>query len=204
MPLPDQPPQQPIVNFAGERVALGPLRRDLLPLYVRWLNDFEVLRTLAATLSPMTLEAEEAWYERTSKSETDVTFTLYERATLRPIGTAGLMSIDRNNRTAVYGILIGEKDCWGQGYGTEATRLVLDYAFTGLGLHSVWLWAHASNERGLRAYRRAGFREIGRRREAHRRGDTFEDLVLMDCLTTEFHSPVLGHLLGALEAQPGR
>jgi RimJ/RimL family protein N-acetyltransferase len=191
----EEPVGQPIVSFAGERVALGPLRRDLVPLYLRWVNDLEVLQTLTALAWPITLEAEEAWYERMSTSETSATFTLYERDGLRPIGTTGLANIDRNNRTAVFGILIGEKDCWGRGYGTEATRLVLDYAFTGMGLHSVWLWAQASNERGLRAYRRAGFREIGRRRQAHRRGSEFEDLVLMDCLASEFESPVLRQFL---------
>jgi RimJ/RimL family protein N-acetyltransferase len=93
--------------------------------------------------------------------------------------------VDHYNRTATFGILIGEKDCWGKGYGTEATRLVLDYAFTGLGLHNVMLNVFANNERAIRAYRRAGFREIGRRRQAHRTGGDLEDVVFMDCLATD-------------------
>lgn len=193
--MPQQPPEQPIINFMGEKVALGPHRRDLVPIYQKWINDFEVTRTLAIGLVSMTLEAEEEWYERVSKDEHAVNFTIYERSTLRPIGATGLGNIDHKHRTAGYGIVIGEKECWGKGYGTEVTALMLDYGFTGLGLHNIMLTVYSFNERGLRAYRRAGFREIGRRREARRFGGRAYDEVLMDCLATEFQSPVLHRLL---------
>ena len=66
---------------------------------------------------------------------------------------------------------------------------MLEYAFTGLGLHNVMLTAFAYNERGIRAYTRAGFREIGRRRQAHRFAGVAEDIVMMECLATEFERP---------------
>jgi RimJ/RimL family protein N-acetyltransferase len=183
--------EQPILNMTGEKVALGPLRRDLLPLYQRWINDFEVTRTLGARLRPMAWEAEEGWYEQASKGD-DAHFTIYERATMRPIGNTSLHDLDHFHRTAEFGILIGEKECWGKGYGTEVTRLMLDYGFNGLGLHNIMLTAFSFNERGLRAYTRAGFREIGRRREAFRLGGQAYDVVYMDCVAAEFESPVLG------------
>jgi diamine N-acetyltransferase len=189
-------PDGPIVNIMGEKVALGPHRRDLLPLYQRWVNDFEVTRTLAVGWRPITSESEETWYARVSQSDREIGFTIYERASLRPIGNTGLHDVDHLHRTATFGILIGEKDCWGKGYGTEATVLTLDYAFTGLGLHNVMLTVYADNERGLRAYTRAGFRVIGRRREALRRGGQACDVVYMDCLATEFEGSVLRRLLG--------
>lgn len=189
-----QPPT-PMINVMGERVALGPHRRDLLPRYQAWINDFSVTRTLGAPLRPMTREAEEAWYEGAVKAGNSASFTIYERATLRPIGNTGLHEIDHRHRTATFGILIGEKDCWGKGYGTETARLMLDYGFTALGLHNIMLQVFSYNERGLRAYRRAGFRECGRRREAHRLGDTAHDIISMECLATEFESPVLRELL---------
>ncbi len=189
--------EDPTWTVEGERVALGPLRRELLPLYAKWINDLDVVRTLGREpMLPMTLEAEETWYENAAKgSEKDALFTIYERATKRPIGNTGLHQIQHRNRTAVYGIVIGEKDCWGKGYGTETTRLVLDYAFTVLGLHAVSLHVFAYNERGLRAYERAGFKRAGRLREARRLGDGVHDEILMDCLATEFESPVLARRL---------
>lgn len=187
---------QPIVNIVGEKVALGPLRRDLMPLYDRWFNDFEAGLSYFPQFRPHTREAREAWYERLAKDEPDeVQFLIYERATLRPIGKATLYQIDHYNGTATFGIIIGEKDCWGKGYGTETTILVLDYAFTLLGLHNVTLTVDSSNERAIRAYRRAGFKEIGRRRESRRRGNRRFDDISMDCLATEFQSPLLYRLL---------
>lgn len=185
---------QPILNIRGDKVALGPHRRDLLPIYQRWVNDFEVTRTLAIGLNPMTMEAEEGWYQRASQPGQH-NFTIYELSTLRPIGNTALANVNHFHRCAEYGILIGEKDCWGKGYGTEVTVLMLDYAFTGLGLHNVMLRVYSYNQRGIRAYLRAGFREIGRRRETRRLGGRAFDEILMDCLSTEFKSPVLHRLL---------
>ena len=73
---------QPVINIVGDKVALGPHRRELLPFYLKWINDFEVTRTLGAAIRPMTLEAEEVWYERASRGE--VGFTIYERS-LQPL-----------------------------------------------------------------------------------------------------------------------
>ena len=185
----------PVINIAGELVALGPLRHDLLPLYLRWINDFEVTRTLTFAMGPKTWEEEEEWYRGESAEQNVVTFTVYEQTALLPIGTTTLRNIDHRQRRAEFGILLGEKDCWGKGYGTETVRLVLDYAFTALGLHNVLLTTQAFNARGIGAYRRAGFKEIGRRREAHWLGGQAYDVVYMDCLALEFTSPTLRRLL---------
>jgi RimJ/RimL family protein N-acetyltransferase len=88
--------------------------------------------------------------------------------------------------------MIGEVEHRGKGLGTEATKLTLDYAFTTLGLHNVMLTVYEFNLAGFRAYEKAGFRECGRRRECHWMGGRFWDEIYMDCLVTEFSSPVLG------------
>jgi diamine N-acetyltransferase len=191
MSLDSPHPDPPLINLRGEKVLLGPRRRDLLPLYLKWINDFEVTRTLAAEPRPMTWEEEAAWYDRASQNHREIGFTIYQRASMRPIGNTGLHDINHRHRTAEFGILIGEKECWGQGYGTEATRLTLDYGFTALDLHSICLRVYSFNERGIRAYTRAGFRVIGRWRQAIRLAGRAHDVVLMDCLATEFQSPVL-------------
>ena len=185
---------RPIVNVVGELVALGPHRRDLLPTYQRWVNDFDTLRTLGTlgdvAPGPTTLEQEAAWYEGPDANE--ARFTIYERATWRPIGTTRLGGIDHRNRTATFGIVIGEADARGKGYGTETARLMLDYAFTALGLHSVMLVVAEFNLAGRRAYENAGFRECGR----------LWDAVYMDCLATEFASPVLSRVFVPDEPRP--
>jgi RimJ/RimL family protein N-acetyltransferase len=186
----------PILNITAEKVALGPLRRELVPQYSRYMNDFAVTRTYGGWMGPVLEESEDAWYQRMiGAGRSSVPFTVYERATLRPIGFSGLSDIDFMNRRATFGICIGERECWGRGYGTETTRLMLDYGFTCLSLHNIDLTVHAFNERGLRAYRRAGFKEMGRRREAKRIAGHAYDIVYMDCLATEFEGCALEYLV---------
>jgi RimJ/RimL family protein N-acetyltransferase len=187
--------EPPIITISGHLVALGPLRRDLLALYQRWMNDISTVRNLAAVPGPVTAEAEAAWYDRAVVSS-DVLFTIYERATWRPIGNTGLHEIDYRHRTAEFGILIGEADARGKGYGTETTRLMLDYAFTALGLHNVMLRVYAYNRAAYRAYQKAGFREFGRRREAVWMGGRLWDTIYMECLATELGSVLAPEEIG--------
>lgn len=181
---------RPVINVEGDLIALGPLRRDLIGLYQRWNNDFGVTRTLRSS-RPLTLEEETVAYDEVVKDPTFCVFTVYERATWRPIGVTYLSHIDHWNRCAEFGISIGERECHGKGYGTEATRLVLDYAFTVLGLNNVELTCRSHNLAGLRAYQKAGFKEVGRRRQCRWMGGRLWDNVYMDCVAAEFESPVL-------------
>jgi len=177
----------PIVNITGERVALGPLRRDLLPDYQRWLNDFGTAPMLGNAV-PLTGEQALAWYERQATGDA-IVFTIYELSTWRAIGTATLYDIHHQYGRAGFGIAIGEAASRGQGYGTEVTRLMLDYAFAVLGLHNVMLTVNAYNVAGIRAYEKAGFREFGRRRECRPFDGRRWDMVYMDCLASQFGSP---------------
>ncbi len=179
-----------VLNLVGEKVALGPLRRDLMTLYHRWDNDFAVNFPLAE-FAPQSREATEAWYEQASKGDLEnrVGFTIYERTNLTPIGTLNLHMIDHLHRTAYLGIALGDKECWGRGYGTEAVRLGLGYAFGALSLHSVRLTVYSFNDRGIGAFTRAGFQPIGRWREAIRFAGRAYDILYMDCLDTEFTGP---------------
>lgn len=183
--MPDAPP---VLSIVGERVALGPLYRALVPTIWRWENDIWLNAHTGDPVLSLPLESFEAEYEKYAKAEarTSVRFVIFERESMRAIGRCGLGSLDHMHRTAELGIGIGEPDCRGKGYGTEATRLLLDYGFNALGLHNVLLRVCSFNEAAIAVYRKAGFREIGRRRECHRLGDRVFDEILMDCLAAEF------------------
>lgn len=186
-------PEVPIVNIEGELVSLGPLRREHIPLYTRWINDFGTAGMLGMTPGPMTLEQETAWYEKAALAPH--TFTIYERATGRAIGNCGLHEVDWPHRRTTLGIMIGEPEVRGRGYGTEAMRLLVDYSFTAVGMHSVMLWVYEFNPAARRCYEKVGFREIGRRRESRWFNGRFWDEIAMDIVATEFESPVLRSLL---------
>jgi RimJ/RimL family protein N-acetyltransferase len=123
-------PAEPIITIHGDLVGLGPLRRDLLDtVFLRWGND------LAAGLMQggagfATTESNARFFEhRTSQPDVEE-MLVYELATLRPIGTANLHDINRDERSAEIAVNIMGADCRRKGYGTEAIRLTLDYAFT--------------------------------------------------------------------------
>ncbi|RIK46513.1 MAG: N-acetyltransferase [Chloroflexi bacterium] len=178
----------PMLNILGEKVALGPLRPELLALYLRWRNDFALIGNLI-DVGPVTLEQEE---QRMAESETDpesVRFLIYDRATLQPIGITALNGIDYRNRVADFSIVIGERAFHRRGYGTEATQLMLHYAFDALGLNAIFLELFEYNPGAHRAYAKAGFRDAGRRRQAHFADGRLWDILYMDCLAEEFVRP---------------
>lgn len=183
--------EPPVLSIVGDLVALGPLRRDLLPLYQRWINDLGALRMLGGFL-PTTLEGETKWYDEWATSEKIALFTVYALPGFQPIGTTSLFDLDHRNRTAEFGIFIGEPEYQGRGYGTETTRLMLDYAFTSVGLHNVMLRLLETNPAGKRAYEKAGFKECGRRRQCSLMDGKLRDEIFMECLSTEFESLALG------------
>lgn len=190
--------ERPVINIEGERVALGPLRVDLVPLYQRWSNDWWVQRTFGGEPEPISLEVQRERFERQVKSGSNW-FTIYERETWAPIGTTDLFDVDQRLGAASYGVQIGEPSARGKGYGTEVTRLMLDYAFTALRLHNVMLSVAEFNLAGRRAYEKAGFKEFGRRREYEFMDGRWWDEIFMDCLATEFESPVLAKVFVADE-----
>jgi diamine N-acetyltransferase len=194
---------RPLVNITGERVALGPLHRAFAPHFSRWMNDFATQRlsNFPEPAEPWTDERVGQFIDRILTNPDRVWFAMYDTADWRPVGHANLRDINHQHRTAEFGITIGDPADRGKGFGTEATRLVLDYAFTALGLNNVLLDTNEFNAAGIRAYQKAGFKEIGRRRQAHFMGGRLWDVVFMDCLTADFTSPVLSRIF---TGEPGR
>jgi diamine N-acetyltransferase len=186
-------PSETIVNMRGERVALGPLHRGLLPLIGRWDNELQTVDRGGDDPRPRSVEAVAATWEPLLRGERAdwIGFAIYTLPDLRPIGIANIRDFGNPHGTAEFGITIGDASDRGQGFGTEATRLLLDYAFTVLGVHNVWLDTPAYNAGAIRAYEKAGFREIGRRRQARTLAGTRYDVVLMDCLAGEFVPPAM-------------
>ena len=184
---------EPDFVVVGDKVALGPLRRDLAASYARWMNQLEV-RCGLNHMGVATPETQEKWVEenleKSAKSApATVEFTIYDRRDATPVGTIGLLGINHANGTAEIGIAVGERR--GEGLGTEATRLALDYAFHVLQLRNVLLETLEWNLAGLKAYERAGFRRVGVRRGAVMSRGRRTDVVIMDAIPEDFGASVL-------------
>ena len=191
----DRQPSEVKLIIRGELVGLGPVRSDLVTTYQRWMNDLQVTRTLVAPARrPMTLEREHDWLDRALTS-LEPTFTIYALETMGPIGNTSLFNIDGDHQRCEFGILIGERDAWGHGYGTETTRLMLQYAFDVLGMQHVMLTVHADNYGGIRAYERAGFRKAGLLRNAVSVGRRRIDEIIMDAVPDDLEPSFLERIM---------
>jgi diamine N-acetyltransferase len=180
----------------GERIRFRHMERSDLPCFVDYLNDPEVNWGLAVYL-PLSMAAEEQWFvnmlkrpaaEQPLAIEVRVPDAAGGADAWVLIGNCALLDIDWRNRSAELGILIGEKEYWGQGYGTETLRLLVKHAFETLNLHRVWLRVYETNPRAIRAYEKAGFVLEGRQRQAEIKNGKYIDVLVMSLLREEYLS----------------
>ncbi|MFP4343435.1 MAG: GNAT family N-acetyltransferase [Anaerolineales bacterium] len=174
--------------LVGERIYLRPLERADLAHIRRWSNDPEI-RRLTGEVHPMTEGDAEAFYEKVQQEESRVWFIIALQEDDRPVGECGLLRLFPAWRTTDLSIILGERDAWGRGYGTEAIRLLLDYAFGALNLHRVAIGVVGFNERALRFYEKVGFRREGVQRDGYFYDHAYHDFVMMSILEAEFRRP---------------
>lgn len=173
-------------KIVGNKVYLSPVNPDDAKLYTKWMNDAEITLGLSNHHKVYSELAEQATLEAMSKDPNNVSFAIIDKAINQPIGNCGLFDHDPIRRTATIGIFIGERTHHSGGFGTEALALLMDFGFRSLNLHNILLAYFSYNARGAKAYRKLGFSEIGRRREAVWYNGQVYDEVLMDILEEEF------------------
>jgi len=172
------------------------MERDDLPRFVEWSHDPEVLRHLALAF-PLGLAGEERWFEAQLKLDPacqpfaiDVRGLRGGRSTAGEgwthVGAIGFHQVDWRNRTAELGVMIGRKDAWGLGFGTDATRALVSWGFGVLNLNRVSLRVFEDNARGIRCYEKVGFRHEGRLRQDRFHSGRYWDTLVMGVLRAEF------------------
>lgn len=165
------------------------LRRHVpanLAAFRKWYADPEIARLARYQDSPMRPEEIERFFTARVVGTDALAMAVHEASTGRLIGTCAFSQLDGDNGSALFHITIGEADTWGKGYGTEATKLMMDHAFGTLGLHRVGLFVFEFNERAIRAYERVGFVQEGRARQSIRRDGRWWDELAMSMLDTDW------------------
>lgn len=176
-------------KLVGKKCYLSPCSTEDAEKWTEWFNDLEVTLPLGdEAYTPFSLDRCREDVKNLIQGQHH-TFSIVDLEKDVLIGRCLLFSIDWVNRHAMLGIVIGEKNYWSNGYGQDAIELLLDYAFTLLNLNSVMLGVMAFNERAIQCYKKVGFKEIGRRRQARIIGKHKYDGILMDILAEEFTSP---------------
>jgi RimJ/RimL family protein N-acetyltransferase len=175
----------------GEKVILRAMTRSDLPAFVRWLNDPEVTQYLGGDMWPQSPEAEERWFNETVEKEKKI---LSIEATVPTgdagvlIGNCGLGHLSQRDHNAELGIMIGDKEYWNKGYGTDAIKTLLRYAFDEMNHHRVYLSVDSDNARAIRCYEKCGFQVEGRLRQHVFGHGVWRDQMIMGILREEFRS----------------
>jgi RimJ/RimL family protein N-acetyltransferase len=175
-------------SIRGERVFLRPVEAEDVELIHRWHQDI-ALRRLDGD-PPRSLTGRQKRFEDARPDEGNQFFRfmicLLEDG--RPIGRVDLFEIDRINGSAALGIEIGEREMWGDGFGTDAVNAILDFGFGELRLERIWLGTAANNVRAQRSYAKSGFVEEARLRNAFVERGGMIDEIRMSILRDEWHA----------------
>ncbi len=173
----------------GEKIRLRAIERTDIPRFVRWMNDPEVTQYLLIS-SPLSFAMEEKWFDEQLQRpphQGQILGIEVQRADdWVHIGNTGLHDVDLVNRTAEFGIVIGEKEYWNRGYGTQATRLMLKHGFENLNLNRIYLEVFETNPRAMQTYLKAGFTREGVFRQAIFKNGRYIDAIFMSILQSEW------------------
>lgn len=171
----------------GKKTRLRRIEREDIPTFVRWFSDPEVREFLLIN-RPISHAEEEKWFENQLQDDGSELFAIETNDGDENvhIGNIGLHDINWLHRHTELGVVIGEKQYWGQGYGSDAVRALLRFAFQEMNLHRIHLRVFEDNARGIRAYEKCGFKREGCMREAVFRKGRYYDELRMSILCHEF------------------
>jgi RimJ/RimL family protein N-acetyltransferase len=187
----------------GDKVGLALMRREDIPTIARWNQDLEFTASIGTPGDAHTLEARQEFFDKHSRvTPGSVEFAVILLSTGGLIGFGGLYDITRA-LTATLFVGIGERALWGNGYGSEATRLICEYGFFFRSLYSIKVEVNGYNHRAIRLYERLGFRVVGRLRGALLLDGRRYDQIVMDLLRTELELKLVGRFRGLAQGSGG-
>ena len=171
-------------KIEGDRLYLSPMNPEDYELYTKWLNDLKTTTCLGNVTSTFGLNVEKEAIERFEKEGNH--FAIIKKDTDELLGNCSLFDINHIHDTCEIGIFIGEETDRGKGYGPEAMELILSYGFRILNLNNIMLNVASFNSRGIMAYEKIGFKEMGRRSEAIKINNKKYDRIFMEILNKNF------------------
>lgn len=164
-------------------IELTEVRREDSETMYRWINEAETVR-FNAPYRPVTWGEHASWFDNLGSDRARTVFALRKRDNRELIGVLQLIDVHPIHRSAELIIRIGSEADRGRGYGTQALKLAVDYAWRDLNLQRVWLRVFGSNARAISAYSKAGFEQEGTLRRAAWINGRWEDEVVMAILNT--------------------
>lgn len=174
------------MTLEGEKVGIRLMTNEDTDLIIKWRANNRV-RNNFVFRGEITREVHENWIKTMIDTGKVVQFVVEELPEHRPVGSVYLRDIDKEVGKAEFGIFIGEDDAVGHGYGTEAAKLILQYAFSKLKLHKVYLRVLADNFVAKKSYEKVGFREEGYFHDEVFLNGEYKDLIFMAIFNSDEH-----------------
>lgn len=149
-----------VIFLKGMNIDLLVKNKEHVDIYVKWINDPRIGKFLSVYI-PETIEViKKEWFPE-YPDEKNIWFEIWHKEDQKPIGMVGLLKIIAPYRRGEIGIFIGEIDYWGKGIGTEAAKMILDYAFNVLNLYKIVAEVSVTNTRSVAIFNKLGFIEEG-------------------------------------------
>lgn len=175
---------KPILH--GQTITLRPITVEDSAALFAVFSDKEVMR-LTGTHKTSTLEGAEAFYDRVSQADDRADYAIVSTADPSLVlGEVVLNYIDWHNRSANFRIALVAEKYFGHGYGSQATKLILQYGFEQLDLHRIELDVYDFNPRAIHVYEKAGFVREGVRRDVLLWDGVYQSAIDMSILKPEY------------------
>ncbi len=175
----------------GEKCFLKQIEADEIDkvanLLSKWVNDEIVTYYMFTGQKPLNKKQIEGNLKNDLSSCRNVIFLIVDSRSEKPIGYAGLYEINEISRKAEFRILIGEKDFWNRGYGSEVCEMVTFYGFDRFNLNRIYLGFTASNKAAQSAYEKAGYKYEGTLKQDIYRNSQYYDSIRMAILRDDFY-----------------
>lgn len=172
--------------MTSEKVYLRALEPDDYKISIEWRQDPEIWSMLVGRRYFVSEQIEKQWVESTYNNSNQVTLAICDSITNTYIGNISLKNIDFFNSSASFAILVGNKNYWSVGYGTQATLLLLHHAFADLGLERVQSIILSDNIGSVKMHEKCGFVQEGVLRNAVYKSGHHQNLILMSILKEDF------------------
>lgn len=172
------------LKIIGQQIYLRPITLEDTELVVRWRNERVVVENFIYR-KPVSKEEHLNWLK--NKVETGLVhqFVICRLADDKPLGSIYLQNFEEENKRAEWGIFLGEREAYGKGVGTEAAKLLLEYAFQRLRLHKVTSKVLAYNQASVRMNEKAGYTQEAYLRDELFLDGKYEDLILFGAINPE-------------------
>jgi [ribosomal protein S5]-alanine N-acetyltransferase len=154
--------------------------------YPIWFGDEEINKYNSHGLFPQTEKELNNFFDRCENDKSLLSFLIIEKESKTHIGMCSLQRIDFINRSAEFAIIIGEKNKWGFGYGTEAIKKLIDHAFLKLGLNRIWSGTSVLNIGMIKSFEKLGMQKEGIYKQGQFLNGKFEDIVCYSILREEY------------------